>query len=74
MEILLTVAAIAWVGCAVLGYGMANAYYDRGWPMLPPGNKKRAARIALVASLIGPIGAILIYFLSKREKYGLKFR
>ena len=65
---------ILYLICGILNYGMTFAYFQNNFLLNTRKTTKEDKMIAFILSLTGFVGVTMIYFLSERAKYGVKFK
>lgn len=73
-EVLFT---LGWIACGVLAYGIAFAAHQRSDDYLPHTRaawRRRNMALSVFIGLFGPIGLMIIYFVTGFAEHGLKFK
>lgn len=76
----ITLGLIFWVVCGVLGYGISLAHWQRNFPITAndpdrgPGKYREDVGFSIFIGFCGPLGLLLIFFLTSKAKHGLKFK
>jgi len=72
METSMALAIVFWIACGVLSYGITVGYFVNKFMVLREDGG--TYRLAVGLALLGPISLPIIFFLSEKIKYGIRFR
>lgn len=74
MTTLTLAAAVGWVVCGVLAYGINVAYFQRKFPSIAAEKYREDCAMAVLIAAAGPIALWISYFLSGFAEHGLMYR
>ena len=77
LEYLIAAYIIFAIICSILSYGLSMAFWEGEFPSSAEILYKSNVNVSLFCAfitLICPLAVIMYWFLSKKGKYGLKFR